>query len=274
MQYEKIKYPDGQISVKLYKKINRIVERINSYEDLMFVRSLASLIPEENRDLLQIPCLFGQRSDKKFEDNQSFDLEFICEVINSCKFKHVQIFDPHSNVCMALIKNSKQQISFNFVQSAIEDIYEPIIHENIVLVSPDAGAYKKVFSYGEKLNLPVVAANKFRALDGKISLVFTGDVRDKDCLIVDDICDGGYTFYLLAKALREQGAERIYLYVSHMYASKGFTARIEESDPNSSLIKFLDGVYCTNSVKDISNEYYDGWKMKSLGNFITQYKII
>lgn len=40
-------------------------------------------------------------------------------------------------------------------------------------------------------------------------------VKDKDVLIIDDICSKGGTFYHSAKALKEAGAKNIYLYVTH-----------------------------------------------------------
>lgn len=272
MQYERIKYPDGQISVKIKEHTGTICERINSYEDLFFVRSIVESLNQlgVNYPCLFIPCMFGQRSDRRFADNQSFDLKLVAEVINNCKFRSVTIFDPHSDVTLALINNSTKISPIKFVKKTIDDINS----NELVLVSPDAGAYKKVFEFGKELNMPVVAANKYRDKEGKINLVFVGDVLDKDCLIVDDMCDGGYTFYLLSKALRKQGAKRVFLYISHGYFSKHFKTPLEETDPNSTLQKCLDGIFCTNSVKDISNTYFDGYNTKTLGNLITQYKIV
>ena len=40
-------------------------------------------------------------------------------------------------------------------------------------------------------------------------------VKDKNILIIDDICSKGGTFYYAAKALKELGARNIYLYVTH-----------------------------------------------------------
>jgi len=267
MTYEKIKYPDGQISVKItnFKKgTEMLCLRINSYEDLFLMLSIADALKSVEKPtssvILNIPCLFGQRSDRRFSENQSFDLKLIADVINKCGWKSVSILDPHSDVSLALIKNSFKQSSYPYVQKSVYSIGS----EDLVLISPDAGAYKKVFEYGEKLNLPVNAAVKHRDLEGNISLKFIGDVKDKKCLIVDDLADGGYTFYLLGKQLKELGAKSVYLYVTHGYFSKGFDI----------LKEYIDGVYCTNSVKDISNEYFDGYNMKSLNGYVTQFNIM
>jgi ribose-phosphate pyrophosphokinase len=266
MKYERIKYPDGQISAKI-KEWSRdtIKERINSYEDLIFIKSLADVLGEKRclETGLFIPCLFGQRSDRRFEVIQSFDLKIIADIINSCKFNDVTIFDPHSDVSLALINNSYRIGPDDYVKNTLDVIGAVEGNWTTTLVSPDAGAYKKIFSLGEKFNLPVVGANKYRDGEGQISLTFAGDVKDKKCLIVDDLCDGGYTFELLGKALREQGASKVYLYVSHGYFSKGF----------DKLNKLIDGIFCTNSVKDIG-DYYSN----SLGGLtktnVTQFKII
>src|SRR5262245_17202208 len=97
MVFERIRYPDGQIGAKFNGPTVTglpeyiIKERINSYEDLFYVRSIADVIHNNvytlggrNSFKLFIPCLFGQRSDRRFDKFQSFDLKLIADVINAC----------------------------------------------------------------------------------------------------------------------------------------------------------------------------------------------
>ena len=65
-------------------------------------------------------------------------------------------------------------------------------------------------------------------------------VKDKDILIVDDICSRGGTFYYSAKALKEAGANKIYLYVTHCE-----NTILEGEVLTSGLI---EKVYTTNSI--------------------------
>lgn len=276
-QFEKIKYPDGQISAKYRGPISvtdqfLVKERINSYEDLFYIRAIADVINNNLRDTddyrLYIPCLFGQRSDRRFLTTQSFDLKLICDVINSCNFGKVSIFDPHSDVSLALINKSEKVSSFEQVVKVVKNIDS----KDLLLVAPDAGAYKKVFEFGEKLNLPVMGAMKHRGKDGKVDLLFSQDVTGKDCLIVDDICDGGYTFELLGKALRDHGAQKVYLYVSHGLFSKGFVK----------LYEVIDHIYCTNSVKEVDSAVGVKYRTSEdmypenaiVENYITQFNIM
>jgi len=241
-----IKYPDGQVNVQISDVESKISMRINSYEDLFVLKAIKEISDYTNHlkyKELFIPCLFGQRSDRRFSENESFGLKIICDFINSMNFNRVKIFDPHSDVSLALINNSEKISSFSYVKDSIFYIKNSFLNcktDDLILVSPDAGAYKKVFKYAEDLNLPLVAANKFRNLKGEVTLNILGDVKGKNCLIVDDILDGGYTFHLLAKQLKEQGATKVFLYISHAYFNKGID-----------FTEYIDGFYCTNSVKEI-----------------------
>lgn len=245
-----IKYPDGQINVQIEDIDKKVSVRINSYEDLFALKCESEIAkylnPITYRELF-IPCLFGQRSDRRFSPNESFGLKVICDFINSMKFDRVKILDPHSDVSLALINNSEKVSSQIYVSQTLSTIED---FSNIVLVSPDAGAYKKVFKYAEDFKLPLVAANKFRDLEGNVTLNMLGDVKNKECLIVDDLLDGGYTFHLLAKQLKEQGASKVNLYISHAYFNKG----VDFSE-------YIDHFYCTNSVKDIDNQKVTQFKV-------------
>lgn len=248
MVYERIKYPDGQVGAKLIdiSAPYEINERINSYEDLFFVKSLVEVLHYRNiKNLhLVIPCLFGQRSDRRFSPFQSLDLKVILDFINSCKFMTVEVLDAHSDLSIGLNHYHKRGVA-EFVSKSLDDIRKSIGNKDITLVSPDAGAYKKVFELGQQFGNPVVAAVKHRDLQGKIDLQFIGDVKDKDCLIVDDLCSRGGTFTILSKKLREQGARKIYLYVSH------FEGGCEEYKQTiDKLLTQIDGIFTTNSFRD------------------------
>lgn len=247
--YKVIDYPDGQLNVEVLEFKQSFTFRIESYKDLFVLKSIVEVYNYNKKPIIAItiPCLFGQRSDRRFKDNESFGLKIITDFINDLNIPFVHILDTHSDVSLALINNSDKVSSFEFIVKTLQDI-----KQFCYLVSPDSGAYKKVFSIAESLNLPLVAANKFRDLNGKITLNITGDVKDKECLILDDIADGGYTFYLLAKQLKELGASKVYLYVTHGYFNKGFDL----------LKEYIDHIYCTDSVKTIENN-----------NYVTQFKI-
>ena len=117
-----------------------------------------------------------------------------------------------------------------------------------VLISPDAGAYKKTERLATALGVPVVVATKYRSVvDGSLAAPdVLGDVRGKVCVIVDDICDGGGTFLNLAESLTAAGAAECHLFVSHGIFSKGYDA----------LLARFASIGTTNAFRDAS-EYPD-----------------
>jgi ribose-phosphate pyrophosphokinase len=252
MTYNIKTYKDGQIGAELTEQGNLHVKiRGNSYEDLFAIASIKEAWDYQNKSnphavsKLSIMCLIGQRSDRRFEENQSFDLKVIANFINSLQFHSVEILHPHSAVSLALIHNSVAIDHFEYVKKAYLSIGNPI------LISPDAGAYKTTHYIAQQLQADLVPSNKVR-VDGKPQISIQGDVKGKVCLIVDDMADGGRTFSLLAKGLKEQGAQQVFLYVTHGMFNYGF----DELD------ELIDHIYCTNSYKDINN------------SLVTQFKVI
>lgn len=259
MKIQTINFPDGQPKVtlnssKLFEE--NICFRINSSHDLLNLACAADVLGRNNMPVsVTIPCLFGQRDDRIFGANESFGMKVIANIINMCNFTSVNLFDPHSDVGPALINNS-------FVMNgALTDVIGRCIKaeedkqcgctgkDNVVLVSPDAGAYKKVFKYAEIYEKELVAANKFRDSQGKITLNFNGDVAGKDCLIIDDICSRGNTFIKLAQKLKDQGAQTVQLYISHF---EGGCEEYKQTIDN--LLKCIDRVYTTNSFRDFDDD--------------------
>ncbi|MCG8881717.1 ribose-phosphate pyrophosphokinase [Tenacibaculum finnmarkense] len=252
MKYEIKKFNDGQVTAKIFEKGNLHVKiRGNSYEDLFRIASIKEAWDAENilnktaTAILTIYCLIGQRSDRRFNEKESFDLKVIANFINSMSFDKVEILHPHSSISLALIDNSIEIKSYEFVKKVYDAIGNPI------LISPDAGAYKTTHEIAEKLEAGLIPSNKVR-IAGVPKITIQGDVKNKECLIVDDLADGGRTFNFLAKELKNQGATKVFLYVTHGQFNYGF----DELKEN------INHIYCTNSYKDISDD------------FVTQFKVV
>jgi ribose-phosphate pyrophosphokinase len=176
------------------------------------------------------------RQDRVCNHGESLSVKVIADLINSLKFSHVYCMNIHSEVGVALLNNlvHLDLPVLGAIVSAFPD------KDNVVLVSPDAGANKKVFAFAKQFGYPeVVRADKIRnVLTGDIveTKVYAEHIGNKDFLIMDDICDGGRTFIELAKELRKLTNGKIYLYVTHGIFSKG--AEVFEG--------LLDGIYTSN----------------------------
>lgn len=245
MTYKAKKFKDGQVSAIVQGQENLSVKiRGNSYEDLFEAASIkeawdSTYHSNQKRSTLTILCLIGQRSDRRFNEGESFDLKVIANFINSMNFDQVKILHPHSSVSLALINNSMAVDHYPFVSGVYDQI-----GTKPVLISPDAGAYKDTYGIAERLGADLVPSNKVR-VDGEPKIIIQGDVKGIDCLIVDDIADGGRTFDVLARELKIQNARKVYLYVTHGQFHYGFH-ELKDS---------IDHIYCTNSYRNIEDDF-------------------
>ena len=208
---------------------------------------------------LEIAYFPGSRQDRVCNPGEAFSAKMYGELLNNLiKWESIQILDQHSDVSSAVLDNGYNNSNIRFVLSALEiiDVKEG------VLVSPDAGANKKVYEVAKVLNdhyedsFEVVRADKLRNLKtGEIieTTVYTEDLTGKTCIIVDDICDGGRTFIELAKVLKAKGAQHVILIVTHGIFSKGFDVVLEH----------IDQIVTTNSFIDLTAD--DGDRITVLG---------
>ena len=287
-KYEISRFPDGQQSLRLiedgyntFKSLRDsdsahgiiIESRLNTFSDLEIIICATQALKEVGvkNISLYIPYCIGARSDRKFmEGGINYVKHVIAPIINSQGYNKVTILDPHSDVLEACINNFEKQDNINLVTFALKDYFlskgfetwNPTNFDGVRLVSPDAGALKKVFHVAEKIGYKgeVIIASKHRNLEtGMIdytNVPISANDADKDVFIIDDICDGGRTFIEIAKAINKfrivassihpihpDNHGKNYLIVTHGIFSAGFDL----------LAEYFDGIYCTNSVKDIQD---------------------
>lgn len=215
--------------------VKRHLDRVYSYSDVV----------------LEMPYIPHARMDRVKSDEDVFTLKYFCEVINSLNFKVVHVRDAHSNVSLALLNNAEEMPITNYVLDAIFEAQAD------VLFFPDEGAMKR---YSGGFDIPYAFGMKKRdwktgQIQG-LDIINAEAVKDKNVLIVDDICSRGGTFYHSAKALKTAGAKSVSLYVTHCEK----TIILGEMASTDGLI---DHVYTTKSIfpEELFNEGYDPyWK--------------
>lgn len=268
IKYKISQFPDGQQTIDLidwndlvvYDDAVKISSRLNSFKDLELIICATAAIRniKPNREIaLYVPYFMGARSDRKFVDGGvNYLKQVICPIINSLNFVTVITLDPHSDVLEACLNNYEKLDNHTVVKYALTEIdNKKDAQERICLVSPDAGAYKKIFDVAKKFQIQnVVTANKVRDMrTGNILKTEIPDLPgsvgdDLQYVIIDDICDGGRTFNELAKAIKAQRADaKIYLVVTHGIFSAGF----------KELSRNFEHIYTTNSYRDIADNEYE-----------------
>lgn len=218
-KWEEVKlqnFPDGTLLLKTDFCCEDI-DIMWQYENDAELFTVICLAKKAKIKKLIMPYCPHARQDrvKSFED--TFTLKYFAEIINSLGFESVEILDPHSSVCEALIDNIIVRKPDEYVLKAIEEIeYD----KNLVLFYPDEGACKRNLGrYGVKKFPHAFGIKKRDWATGQIlglDVIDNGiDLNGKTILIVDDISSRGGTFYHSAKKLKELGVGDIYLYITH-----------------------------------------------------------
>jgi ribose-phosphate pyrophosphokinase len=200
---------------------------------------------------LIIPYFPYARQDRVCADGQSLSLAVMANLINGLNARSVTVCDPHSDATGALINNLRI-VSQSQIVSSNKKICRQLCHRDTIIIAPDAGASKKAQSVARNCGkgTPVVQALKQRdAQTGAITeTILLGSVAGKHCIIVDDICDGGRTFIELARALKENGATKVSLFVTHGIFSRGL----------STFNGLIENIYTTNSFTQKVHEPIPG----------------
>lgn len=122
----------------------------------------------------------------------------------------------------------------------LEDIYSHPI-ENPLIVSPDIGGVVRARVFAKRLNDTLAIIDKRRLGPNQAEVMnIIGEVKGRNCIIVDDIVDTAGTLYQAAMALKKHGAETIKAYCTHPVLSGPALERITESP--------LDEVVVSNSI--------------------------
>ena len=210
-------FPDGTSQVWKLKApiyaMNTIDWVFESESEVMHLAQLKDLIDAHGaKTELVMKYLPYGRQDKPISNDASFALRTFAKIINNMNFIRVTTLDAHSYVAQACINNLENTNNNSRIRTTLSGFnYTKVAY-------PDKGARDRYH-----ITSDYVYANKKRnQLTGEIeSLEIVGDVAGQDVLIVDDICDGGATFIQLTKRLKELGAKRVGLYVTHGIFSKG-----------------------------------------------------
>ncbi|HHV09675.1 MAG TPA: ribose-phosphate pyrophosphokinase [Clostridiales bacterium] len=162
---------------------------------------------------LYMPYIPHARMDRVKNRKEVFTLKYFCEFINSMHFDKLIVRDAHSSVSLALLNNVVSEPVDKNIKKLITRLLDP---QKDIVFYPDEGSCKR---YSEMIGFPCAFGVKKRNWDtGKIlGLDVHGELPASpfNVLMIDDISSYGGTFLHSARKLKELGAGRLYLYITH-----------------------------------------------------------
>ena len=119
----------------------------------------------------------------------------------------------------------------------ISDIKKKFKSENTIIVSPDVGGVVRARAIAKRVDCDLAIIDKRRERASVSEVVnIIGEVKGKDCILIDDICDTAGTLSNAATALKNDKAKSVYAYITHGVLSDPAIERIENSPIDKMII--------------------------------------
>ncbi|HWQ58495.1 MAG TPA: ribose-phosphate diphosphokinase [Clostridia bacterium] len=177
-----------------------------------------------------MPYFSYAKGDKKDEPRVSIRARVCADAIETAGADRVLTMDLHAAQVQGFFSKPVDHLYAQSLLCAYAQ-HIGIVNKNTVVVSPDAGSAKRARAMADELGCPVAIGDKMRVDHNENAKVLEiiGEVRGKDCIVVDDFTISGGTLIDVAHGLKDKGANRIFAFLSHVVLQEKGVQRIEES---------------------------------------------
>ena len=175
-----------------------------------------------------IPYFGYARQDRKVAPRTSISAKVVANLITNAGATRVVTVDLHAG-----------QIQ-GFFDMPVDNLYtaplfakyikKKLSNKKLICVSPDVGGVARTRDLANRIKADLAIIDKRRPAPGKSEVMnILGDVKNKTCIIVDDIIDSGGTIVNAVNALKKNGANEVYVFISHGVLSGDAAKKIQSS---------------------------------------------
>jgi len=186
-----------------------------------------------------LPYYGYARQDRKMAPRTPISSRLVADLLQTAGVSRVLCVDLHAAQIQGFFN-----VPFDHLFALpvfLEDYLRTTFDQRAVFVSPDAGGVERARAYSKRLGASLAIIDKRRARANESEVMhLIGDVKDRECIIVDDLIDTGGTLCNAARAVMDKGARRVVACATHGVFSGPCLQRIDESP--------LDEVVVTNSI--------------------------
>ena len=234
-QSEVIHFADGEILFQALESVRGC--------DVYIIQSTCNPVTERLMEVLltidackrasarSIACVipyFGYaRQDRKAKPRQPISAKLVADLLTTAGANRILCTDLHSAQIAGFFNIPFDDAS---AMPLFLKYFYDLYLDNAVCVSPDHGGLVRTSKLAEKLNLPIAVIDKRRPEPNKAEVIgIVGDIKGKNCIIIDDIVDTAGTLCAAANKLVELGAKSVYAAISHGVLSRDAVAKIDAS---------------------------------------------
>ena len=175
-----------------------------------------------------IPYFGYARQDRKPGPRSPISAKLVANLITRAGADRVLTVDLHAGQIQGFFDIPTDNLFA--APTMVRDIKERGIADKAMVVSPDVGGVVRARALAKRLETPLAIVDKRRDRAGESEVMnIIGDVRGRNCVLLDDIVNSGGTLCNAADALLAQGAASVSAYITHGVLSGGAVARVASS---------------------------------------------
>lgn len=177
-----------------------------------------------------IPYYGYARQDRKTKAREPITSKLVADLLETAGADRVVAMDLHAGQIQGYFNIPVDHLS---AIPYLSNYFEKLVknsNEDFVVVSPDLGGVTRARTFANRLNLPIAIIEKRRPKPNVSEVMnIIGEIEGKDCILIDDIVDTAGTICQAAKALKDNGAKKVYGCATHAVLSGPAYDRIESS---------------------------------------------
>ena len=230
------KFADGEIYIEINENIRGnsifLIQSVSSpaNDNLMeLLLSIDALKRSSAKNITAVIPYFGYaRQDRKVVPRTSISAKLVSNLIAKAGADRVVTVDLHSGQIQGFFDIPVDNLFATPIFA--RHIKKKLKKNNIMCVAPDVGGTARARALGKLLNVDLAIVDKRRPAPGKSEVMnVIGNVKNKTCILVDDIIDSGGTIVNAASELKKRGAKDVHVYVTHGVLSGNAVEKIKKS---------------------------------------------
>src|SRR5919112_709256 len=175
-----------------------------------------------------IPYYGYGRSDKKDRPRVPISAKLVANLITIAGADRLLAMDLHAAQIQGFFDIPVDHL---YAAPVFIGYYQEHPLPNLTVVAPDTGGAERARAYAKRLDAELALCDKRREKANEAEVMnVVGDVRGRNCLIVDDMCDTGGSLSKVAAALKSAGADHIHACFTHPVLSGGACEKLQSSD--------------------------------------------
>jgi ribose-phosphate pyrophosphokinase len=175
-----------------------------------------------------IPYFGYARQDRKVAPRTSISAKVVSNLITNAGANRIVTVDLHAGQIQGFFDIPVDNLFTTPLFARY--IKKKFKSKKLICVSPDVGGVQRTRGLATKIKADLAIIDKRRPEPGKSKVMnIIGDVRGKNCIIIDDIIDSGGTIINAVDALKKAGAIDVYVFITHAVLSGDAAEKIKKS---------------------------------------------